>query len=78
MGEFNTFLCPECGYPQYCGCAECKDKIPNGFNAYKWNDKDELICVNCGFKAHINWWSSESVKQFKAKLLPKKQGYIGQ
>ena len=25
--------CPKCGYPQYCDCWGCRDKIPTGYNS---------------------------------------------
>lgn len=54
----NQSHCPECGYPQYCGCNEfCRSKIPEGIKPYTWDKTGELIiCPNCGFMAHADFW----------------------
>ena len=69
--------CPKCGYPQYCGCSACKDKIPEGIFPYKWkcepiegHEPLELyVCANCGFEASIDWWADEFQKQYKQRQL---------
>jgi len=74
---YNTFICPKCGYPQFCGCKSCKDRIPEGFLPYKWKSEpfegheplELYICANCGFEASIDWWMDESVKQYKDRLI---------
>jgi|WetSurMetagenome_2_1015567.scaffolds.fasta_scaffold19379_9 hypothetical protein len=65
----NTYVCPKCGYPQYCGCTACIEGVPVGIKPYKWNDQDCVICSNCGFTAHIDWWLDETVRQYKQRLL---------
>jgi hypothetical protein len=49
--------CPKCGNPQYCGCDECKDKIPKGIKPYKWDNTGEMLsCGKCGFTKQAEWW----------------------
>jgi len=74
--DYGVSKCPKCGYPQFCGCPSCKDKIPQGIFPYKWRyefiDKDhpsmELMqCANCGFDASPDWWMDEEVRQYEKK-----------
>jgi hypothetical protein len=50
--------CPECGYPQYCGCNNhCRSNIPERIKPYFWEDNGEIVvCPNCGFSAHADFW----------------------
>ncbi len=75
--KFNTFICPKCGYPQYCGCSSCKDKIPKNYFPYKWRHEtiegqekyplELCVCANCGFEASIDWWMEYCAKQYMDK-----------
>ena len=47
--------CPKCGYPQYCGCWGCRDKIPTGYNSQIVTDEG-YTCSNCGFEASYDQW----------------------
>ena len=49
------YICPKCGYPQYCGCASCKDRIPEGIKPQK-RTSHGTQCGNCGFAPDIGWW----------------------
>jgi transcription elongation factor Elf1 len=49
--------CPKCGYPQYCGCNSCIDKVPTDYKPWIYSEDGELIsCANCGFTMHSDWW----------------------
>lgn len=49
--------CPKCGYPMYCGCEACKPTTPPNVLTYEWTEDGEcVVCGNCGFTAHIDWW----------------------
>lgn len=65
MESPKTFqsTCPKCGYPLYCGCANCKDKTPKGFKPYKCLPDDILACAKCGLTKHIDWWESVEIQQ---------------
>ena len=48
-------FCPKCGYQLFCGCENCKDKLPENHKSEIWED-DMLVCPNCNFKKNIDWW----------------------
>lgn len=60
--------CPECGYPQYCGCCDhCRRQIPEGIHPYTWTEDGECIrCANCGFTAHADQWLDIEEEQLKS------------
>jgi len=64
-----TFVlrCPECKYPQYCGCCDnCKKIIPEGIKPHiPTKDGESIICAGCGFTEGIDLWLGEAVKQMK-------------
>ena len=47
--------CPQCDYPQYCGCWGCRDVIPEGFSPQIITDEG-YKCPNCGFEASFDEW----------------------
>jgi DNA-directed RNA polymerase subunit RPC12/RpoP len=48
--------CPKCGYPQFCGCVTCMKRIPKDVKPYRWEHGEVIVCGNCGFAAHCDWW----------------------
>jgi transcription elongation factor Elf1 len=70
---YDTFKCPRCGYPQFCGCTSCISNIPEGILPYKWkyeqlpegNTLELCACANCNFEASIDFWMDECAKQYK-------------
>lgn len=56
MGE-KILKCPQCGYPQHCGCPACISRIPEGILPYVWDETGELIsCAKCGYTLHADGW----------------------
>lgn len=49
------YICPKCGYPQYCGCATCIKYIPEGIKPNK-HTSHGTQCAGCGFTPEIGWW----------------------
>lgn len=49
-------FCPNCGYPQYCGCVHCKDRLPAGMKGWTYENPCFVVCGNCGFTASEEWW----------------------
>lgn len=48
--------CPECGYPQKCGCPSCVDRIGE-YKVFTWSeDGNSHICPDCGFIEDGNYW----------------------
>ena len=47
--------CPQCEYPQYCGCWGCRDVIPEGLSPQIITDEG-YKCPNCGFEASFDEW----------------------
>lgn len=62
-----TSRCPKCNYPMHCGCNKfCLSKIPEGIKPYSWTDDGEcIVCPNCGFTAHADFWLSMEEKEFR-------------
>jgi predicted RNA-binding Zn-ribbon protein involved in translation (DUF1610 family) len=54
----KTIHCPNCGHPQYCGCESCRNHglLPEGTKPYHWKDGELIVCGNCGFIQHCDWW----------------------
>ena len=52
----ENFICPKCGYPQYCNCDTCRPHIPDGYLPYVVGEDEDIICANCGFAESISWW----------------------
>jgi hypothetical protein len=77
--KYDTYKCPRCGYPQFCGCPSCKDKIPEGMFPYRWKYEDlpegktlELIvCANCNLEGSPDFWLDEEGKRYNDKLMEK-------
>ena len=60
-------ICPKCGYEQFCGCPACLPHLPAGMKPYQWtNDGEAVICGNCGFTAHADYWLDLEVQQLRA------------
>ena len=52
-----SLFCPKCGYPQYCGCDSCKDRLPKDIEPYTYDETGNCIyCANCGLTMHEDWW----------------------
>jgi len=63
-----VLTCPNCGYPQYCGCNACAPRIPAGFNPQKvCSDGEGYICANCGFTASCDQWLDIEVQQVRER-----------
>jgi hypothetical protein len=41
--------CPECGYPQWCGCEACLKNFPppEGMKTYYFTDGENIACGGC-------------------------------
>lgn len=68
-------FCPECNYPQHCGCNEfCLSKIPEGIKPYTWTEDGEGIrCANCGYTQSEDGWLmifEQQVKEGRVKCQP--------
>jgi len=61
----KDFICPKCGYPQYCGCNEhCRSRIPVGIKPYQWTkDGEGITCPGCGFTEGADFWLDEEMRQ---------------
>lgn len=55
-----VMYCPRCGYPQYCGCDACKNKVPDGFKAQIY-EGCIITCPSCGLSKHEDWWLNLSI-----------------
>lgn len=56
--------CPNCGYPQFCGCNDhCKNHVPEGYRAQDPADDDCYTCVGCGLTLHTDQWLDIEAKQ---------------
>lgn len=67
----TRFECPECGYPLYCGCKSCIDKIPVGIKPYIYYNLDNgygiIKCGNCGYERGEDEWLDIWEKQLNKK-----------
>jgi hypothetical protein len=58
--------CPECGYPQYCGCPACLPRIPEGYMPeIVTADGEATTCANCGFTQSYDGWLMIAEEQLK-------------
>jgi len=61
-----TTTCPQCGYPQYCGCITCLKKVPEGHLPYHWTeDGEHIACANCGLTMHADMWLDAEARQIR-------------
>ena len=69
----NIFKCPQCGYPQYCGCDGCMEFCPppKDIKPWKWVDGEAIQCAGCGHTAHVDWWASQEFQQTQRTLATK-------
>ncbi len=58
--------CPKCNYEQYCPCESCKGRLPKDKKAWVYLGNDIIKCGNCEYSAHIDWWETEELEQYKA------------
>ena len=65
----DKYVCPECNYPMYCGCENCKDKIPEEYKPYYYFDIGKnsgvIKCYNCGFELSEDEWLDVWMEQYK-------------
>ena len=62
----TTSTCPQCRYPQYCGCITCLKKVPEGYLPYHWTeDGEHITCANCGLTMHVDQWLDEEARQIR-------------
>ena len=68
MYRFNTpeLACPKCGYPQYCPCDNCKDRLPTEFKPWIYQpDGNSIACAGCGFIESIDYWEDLAFSVYK-------------
>jgi hypothetical protein len=48
--------CPKCQNPMECPCENCRDRLPEGVQPWRWIDGEVMACSACGFAAHADQW----------------------
>lgn len=55
--------CPKCGKKYQCPCKSCKGK------GWKWNKKDIIKCLNCGFEESCDWWFELELTLYRKEMI---------